>query len=140
MLLRNEILGLPNPTDILVLEDGLIYLDKKEQPIASFGWGTVNVRQHGEYYRSGDKIRTLPGEMIITVILKPFGAPVLPKRFNVLATANKGQQTVGLQGVLISEIDGAMTLEGEDYRISKCSTLTCYAERIIVKETGNEQN
>lgn len=137
MFLRTEILGLQNSTDILVLEDGIIYSDKDLPPIASFSWGTVNVKTQEMDFVSYKFKTSLLGEMTITVVIKVSQEAILPKRFNILAKANKGDLTVELGSVLISEVKGLMTLEGEDYKISKDAALTCYAESVRVRETGS---
>jgi hypothetical protein len=133
MFLPNKILGLQNPTDILVLESGVIYVDKDEPPINRFTEGTVNVRTSAEEFVIDSRRRmTLPGETMITVVFRPLEA-LLPKRFNILATANKGQLVVELIGVLISGIDKVCVLKDLTY---KGTTLTCYAEALTCYAEG----
>lgn len=134
ILLRSEILGLQNPDDILVLEEGIVYLNKDKPPINSFVEGTVNAKQVGEEFISiVDRTSTvIPGELTITVVFKPLESS-LPKRFNILATANNGKLTVELYNLSVSEIDKTSISNRTGY---KGTTLTCYAEGIRVKETS----
>lgn len=135
MFLQTEILGLQNPTDILDLREGIIYVNEDEPAINFFAEGTVNVRQEAEEFVIDVSRRmTLPRIRTITVVFRPLKA-LLPKRFNILATANQGQLTVELRSVVVSELYNACLVSTETGY--KGTTLTCYAEDIRVRETSS---